>query len=222
MAEKKRHRAPDVIRLSAEVLQALEQPLAAELVAERTNEHGEVLRYLEGWRAIEQANLIFGPEHWGAEVMGDIAYRTLPGEDDSTPGGVYMATVRVSVDGCRPHSDVGTAVASEQTAEGHAVACKAAVTDGLKRALRHFGERFGNGLSATAQGSTLPPAAEPDGLRQRVLEIAAAAGADEMRTRAWIEKRYGRPLDALTGQSLLDAVDALSRGLHRRNGARAA
>ena len=42
MAEKKRHRAPDAIRLSAEVLQALEQPLAAELVAERTNEHGEV------------------------------------------------------------------------------------------------------------------------------------------------------------------------------------
>ena len=205
------------------MLQALERPLAAELVAERTNEHGEVLRYLEGWRAIEQANAIFGPDHWGAEVVGDIAYRPLPPSSEGDDGpGVYMATVRVAVDGCRPHSDVGTAVITEQTAEGHAVACKAAVTDGLKRALRHFGERFGNGLSAAVIDRALPPDAEADGLRHRVLEIAAAAGADEMRTRDWIEKRYGRPLDALSGQSLLDAVDARSRGLHRRNGARSA
>ena len=222
MAEITRHRPAQPRRLSAAALRALEQPLDPELVSERTNEHGDVLRYLEGWRAIEQANAVFGPDRWGAELVGDVAYRALPGSGpDGTPAGVYTATVRVTADGCRPHSDVGTAVAADHTAEGHAVACKAAVTDALKRALRHFGERFGNALSAATEGVPPPPTAAPDGLRRRVLEIAAAAGADETRTRAWVEQRYGRPLDALEGQPLLDAVDALARGLHRRNGARA-
>ena len=44
----------------------------------------------------------------------------------------------------------------------------------------------------------------------------------EARTRAWVEQRYGRPLAELDAGSLLACVDALSRGLHRRNGALAA
>ena len=211
-------------RLSRAARTRLKQPLPPELVSERTTEHGEVLRYIEGWRAIEQANAVFGHDRWGAELVGEVTCRELPGVGGpgETPAGVYTATVRVTADGCRPHSDVGTAVASDATAEAHTVACKAAVTDALKRALRHFGERFGNGLSATVDGSSLPAAVTPDELRRRVLEIAARAGADETRTRAWIEQRYGRPLESLTAQPLLAAVDALSRGLHRRNGAQAA
>ncbi len=67
-----------------------------------------------------------------------------------------------------------------------------------------------------------PSAVEADELRQRVLTIAAGGGADEARTRAWVEQRYGRPLAELDAQALLACIDALSRGLHRRNGARAA
>ena len=209
-------------RLTPAARRRLEQPLPPELVSERTTEDGEVIRYLEGWRAIEEANATFGPDRWGAELVGDITSRRQPGPDS---GGalIYTATVRVTVDGCLPHSDVGTAVAEDDSAEAHAVAVKAAATDALKRALRHFGARFGNGLGhepalarASAAGS------RPEELRRLVLEIAQSAGSDEARTESWVERRYGRPLAELDAPQLLAAVEALSRGLHRRNGAQAA
>ena len=55
-----------------------------------------------------------------------------------------------------------------------------------------------------------------------MLEIAATAGSDETRTRDWVEQRFGRPLAELDAASLLACIDTLMRGLHRRNGARAA
>ncbi len=224
MAEVRR-RAARTRRLSRAALEQLAQPLPPELVAERTTEDGELLRYLEGWRAIEQANAVFGHDGWGAEVVGEVAYRPLPagGRGGNAPAGIYTATVRVTARDCLPHSDVGTAAPIDETAEGHASASKAAVTDGLKRALRHFGARFGNGLGAAPAGaSPVGAGAAPGELRRRVLQIAAGAGADEERTREWIARRYGCSLDELDGRRLLAAVDALSRGLHRRNGARAA
>ncbi len=217
-----RRRAARSRRLSRAALEQLAQPLPPELVSERITEEGEILRYLEGWRAIEQANAVFGHDGWGAEVVGEVAYRPLPAGDrgGNAPAGIYTATVRVTARGCPPHSDVGTAAARNQTAEEHAAASKAAVTDGVKRALRHFGARFGNGLGAGLASEA--PSEAPAVLRRRVLEIAASAGSDEARTRAWVEQRYGRPLSELDAGSLLACVDALSRGLHHRNGARAA
>jgi len=209
-------------RLTPAARRRLQQPLPPELVSERTTADGEVLRYLEGWRAIEEANAIFGPDRWGAELVGEITSRPHPGTD---AGGavVYTATVRVTAWGCLPHSDVGTAVAEENSAEAHAVAVKAAATDALKRALRHFGARFGNGLGNEPASVTAGAAGtRPEELRRRVLEIAASAGSDEARTESWVERRYGRPLAELDAPSLAAAVDALSRGLHRRNGQRAA
>lgn len=226
MAEVNGQRPQRPRSLSRAALQRLRQPLDASLVSERTTDDGEVLRYLEGWRVIEQANAIFGYDRWGAELVGEVAYRPLSGGNGrgrSTPAGVYMATVRVTVDGCLPHSDVGTSVVAEHTAEGHATACKSAVTDALKRALRHFGSRFGNELYRGLEGVPLPEAsAPPEELRRQLLEIAASAGSDETRTREWVAQRYGRPLDELEGRPLLSAVTALSRGLDRRNGAQAA
>ncbi len=211
-------------RLSRGARRRLRQPLDPQLVSERTTEHGEVLRYIEGWRAIELANAVFGHDRWGAELVGGVTCLELP-----EPGGggaraaLYTATIRVTARGCPPHSDVGTAVAEDHSAEAHAVAVKAAVTDALKRALRHFGARFGNGLSAAEAGPALAPsAAEADELRRQVLAIAAGAGADEARTRAWVEQRYGRPLAELDAQELVACIDALSRGLQRRSGPRAA
>ncbi len=141
------------------------KPLDPGLVSERTTGHGEVLRYIEGWRAIELANAVLGHDRWGAELVGGVTCRELPeAAGGGTPPALYTATVRVTARGCPPHSDVGTAVAEDHSAEAHAVAVKAAVTDALKRALRHFGARFGNGLSAAEGGPALvPPAAEPDG-----------------------------------------------------------
>jgi len=210
------------------VLSRLRQPLASELVSERAADDGTRLRYLEGWRAIAQANAIFGHDRWGAELVGEVAYRALPAPGrarGSTPGGLYTATVRITVDGGLAHSDVGAADVSEPTPEAHAVAYKAAVTDALKRALRHFGDQFGNALWAEAERDELAPldADTPrEDLRAQVLQIAASAGSDAAHTREWVEQRYGCTLEELEGRSLADAIAVLSRGLDRRNGAQAA
>ena len=45
---------------------------------------------------------------------------------------------------------------TEETADGHETALKGAVTDGLKRALRGFGDRFGNGLYGDQQAAERP------------------------------------------------------------------
>ncbi len=210
-------------RLSRAALEALRQPLAPELVSERTTDDGEVLRYLEGWRVIEQANAIFGHDRWGVELVGEVAYRAVPaaGRPRAEAAGLYTATVRVTVDGALPHADVGVGIVAEPTPEAHATAYKAAVTDALKRAFRHFGPQFGGDLARGAEGT---PAADdpPDELRRRVLDIAARAGSDEARTREWISQHYGCPLEELDGRPLAHAVAALSRGLERRNGHHAA
>lgn len=219
MAEE-RTNAPQPRRLSTAAKRKLRQPLAAEHVSEREGDEGTV-RYLEGWRAIQLANAIFGEDRWGAEVVGEVAYRPIPqtGRRNATPVlGIYTATVRVTVDGCTPHSDVGTAAVEEQTPEHHATACKTAVTDGLKRALRHYGAGLGNELSARLDGTdtTGPVDAEP--LRREVLAIAERAGSDEARTREWVAEKYGCPLNELDAHRLRDAVTRLARGLDRRNG----
>lgn len=222
MAAAERSGSPRPRRLSSATKRRLRQPLAPEHVSERRTDEGEVRRYLEGWRAIQQANAIFGEDRWGAEVVGEIAYRPLPqtGRRGAVPLlGLYTATVRVTVDGCPPHSDVGAAAVTVQTPEDHATACKAAVTDGVKRALRHFGAAFGNELSAALDGIRSPePGPETDELQRQVIAIAERAGSDENRTREWVAQRYGCSLDELDGRRLQDAVAALSRGLDRRNG----
>lgn len=57
-----------------------------------------------------------------------------------------MATVRVSVSNKNSHEDVGFGEAShENKLKALDTAMKSAITDAMKRAARHFGERLGNG-----------------------------------------------------------------------------
>lgn len=220
-----RTNAPQPRRLSTAAKRKLRQPLAAEHISEREGDDGTV-RYLEGWRAIQLANAIFGEDRWGAEVVGEVAYRPLPqtGRRNASPVlGIYTATVRVTVDGCPPHSDVGAAAVADQTPEEHATASKAAVTDGLKRALRHFGASFGNELSAGFEGSEPPEGGdETEELQRQVIAIGVQGGSDEEHTREWVAAKYGCPLDLLDQTRLRDAVAHLSRGFDRRNGSQQA
>ena len=133
-----------------------------------------MLRYLEGWRAIEQANAVFGHDGWGAEVVGEVAYRPLPSRGATAT--LPPASTRRpcgSPPGRQPHSDVGTTVARNQATEEHATTSKAATTDALKRALRHFGARFGNGLGA-----------EVAALDERIAVLFEEAGAEAILTSA--------------------------------------
>lgn len=195
--------------LPAEVVALLAQPLDPALVSERELRDGRLIQYIEGRVAINQANRIFGPDGWGAEVVGDVVYRpaTLidPVTDAPAAVGMYTATVRVTARGCPPKADVGCAFVADETPEAHEAAYKGAVTDALKRALRHFGDQFGNGLydrrNVTDTPAPRPAApaspARVEEMRQKVLDLSQRLGVDEAKTRAWAEKRYGRTLDEL-------------------------
>ncbi len=104
----------------------------------------------------------------------------------------YSAPVRVSVNGAPPRTDIGFHIVAEDTPEGHDTACKGAVTDGLKRALRSFGDRFGNGLygdqpSANGRGNARPSSPE-----QRQRSTANNGGGDRNSGRQTANNGNGR------------------------------
>jgi recombination DNA repair RAD52 pathway protein len=72
--------------------------------------------------------------------------RTDPRTGEATSTAAYSAVVRVTVPGAPSRTDVGFQAVADESPEGHETAYKGAVTDALKRALRSFGDRFGNGL----------------------------------------------------------------------------
>ncbi len=124
MDEITRRRPPQPVRLSRAALGRLKQPLPPELVSERTTGHGEVLRYIEGWRAIEQANAVFGHDRWGAELVGEVTCRELPetGGGDA-PVALYTATVRVTAWGVVSPSSSDRYRASEVGARRFILLC---------------------------------------------------------------------------------------------------
>ena len=99
--------------------------------------------YIEGFFAIAQANRIFGFDGWGYEVQ----------KVERVGDHGYMAHVRVSIIGDPrvTREDIGFVEFAAKAGEpiiGAAIdtAIKGAVTDALKRALRSFGDQFGNAL----------------------------------------------------------------------------
>ena len=138
--------------LSPNVNDALRQPLDPKLISERKGRGGRRFSYIEGHTAIDQANQVFGYGGWGYELVGEVTLR------EFKSGAAYSATVRVTVAGAPSRTDVGFQPVSDDSADGHETAYKGAVTDALKRALRSFGDRFGNGLYT---GSSPAQAGDP-------------------------------------------------------------
>ncbi len=216
--------------LPSDVGALLAQPLDLAFVSERELRDGRLIQYIEGCVVINQANRIFGHDGWGAEVVGEVTYRPVslvdPMTDAPAAVGIYTATVRVTARGCPPKADVGCAFVADETPEAHEAAYKGAVTDALKRALRHFGDQFGNGLydrrnavdTAAPRPATPASPARLEAMRHKVLDLSQRLGVDEAKARASAEERYGRPLDELGEEQLAAAVRALADQLNRRNG----
>ena len=145
--------APEALHwdaLAPIVTEALAQPLDPALVSQRKGRGGRQFSYIEGHTAIDQANQVFGYGGWGYELIGDVTMRTIESADsrtgEVTSSAAYSAVVRVTVPGAPSRTDVGFQPVTDESPEGHETAFKGAVTDALKRALRSFGDRFGNGL----------------------------------------------------------------------------
>ncbi len=161
--------------LAPRVTEALVQPLDPQLISQRKGRAGRKFDYIEGHTAIDQANQIFGFGGWGYELVGDVTLRPIE-QTDSRTGEVtrtaaYSAVVRVTVPGAPSRTDVGFQPVAADTPEDHETAFKGAVTDALKRALRSFGDRFGNGLygdpPSNARGNREPESAPQRQQRQQ-------------------------------------------------------
>ena len=223
------------------VVSALEQPLDPSLVSRRDGRGNRQYDYIEGHTVIDQANRIFGYGGWGYELCGDVSLRRIEKVDVRTGeikvNHAYSAPVRVSVVGAPPRTDIGFHVVTDDNPEGHETAAKGAVTDGLKRALRSFGDRFGNGLYGDQPPANGRAGAQPsnargsnngnsgqgnngngrrDGsylqqLRGRLIALGAEQGFDEGRVRELVKKQKDRELDDLPARDLKLLVENATR-----------
>lgn len=102
------------------------------------------LTYVEGWLIISLANKIFGFDGWSSE-MKSFTEEYLDNIDGRISVG-YSCCVRVTLKNGIYKEDVGFGSSEGQKTKGQAIekAKKEAATDGLKRALRQFGNALGN------------------------------------------------------------------------------
>ena len=211
--------------LSPAVTQKLSEPLDPSLVSRRKGRGNRSYSYVEGRTAIDQANRIFGFGGWGHEVVGEVVLREIDNVDPTT-GEVkriraYSATVRVTVAGAPSRTDVGFHTVAEENGEGHETAYKGAVTDALKRALRTFGDQFGNALygEQPAAGQPAKQAGAADSLapslRKKLVELGVEQGFDEEQLHAAVKGRTGKSLDELTAPELSPLVEGATRKLRQ-------
>lgn len=130
--------------------QALSQELENTRIKSRSK--GDIeLSYLEGFDVIETANRIFGYGNWSYNIS---TLEQVSQESNQNQNIVicYKAIVVVKVFDAQhaqhiSREDVGFGTGIAKTlSDAHESAAKEAVTDALKRAMRSFGNQFGNSL----------------------------------------------------------------------------
>jgi len=108
---------------------ALAAPLDLNNVKQRDGHKGRKLDYISGEHAIAEANRIFGFDGWSCETVHMECVKEQPI--------TYIARVRIRAGGVTREGWGG------DSKPDHEMACKAAETDAIKRALRTFGNQFG-------------------------------------------------------------------------------
>lgn len=125
---------------------ALRQRLGPEFISQRAGAGGQKLAYIEGWRLVNLANEMFGFNGWSHSVT----HQTIDFVDHYN-GRYYVgvsAFVKVVLKDGIHHEDIGYGVSEGMKSKALSLekARKEAVTDGLKRALKSFGNAMGNCL----------------------------------------------------------------------------
>ena len=118
----------------------------------KTRDKGNIsLSYIEGHDVIETANKVFGFGNWSYSIS-KLEHVSQEQNQNQNQVICYKAIVQVLVhsenhtlDVSREDVGFGTGVA-KTLADAHEGAAKEAVTDALKRAMRSFGNQFGNSL----------------------------------------------------------------------------
>jgi len=133
-----------------EQVDKLREPLDRRYVKQR-KQGGSTLSYIEGWKAIEYANSIFGHDGWDREtVYTECVYQGEREGYRAKYACAYTAKVRVTVragDAVVVREGTGSGSGfGANPGEAHESAIKEAETDAMKRALMTFGWRFGLAL----------------------------------------------------------------------------
>lgn len=131
-------------KAKASVERLLSKNLGPEYLSYRPGWNGEKIAYIEGWTAISLANKIFGYNGWSSEIRG-----TTVDFYDDVPNRICMGVsvvMRIILKDGTYKEDIGFGSSENQKSKATAweKAKKEAVTDGLKRALRQFGNALGN------------------------------------------------------------------------------
>ncbi|ANB13957.1 recombinase RAD52 [Sugiyamaella lignohabitans] len=135
------------IKESNHIRQQLGKQLGPEYISHRPGGGGLKVPYLEGWKVINLANEVFGFNGWSSEIINhEIDYC-----DEIRDGRFNLgmsAKIRVTLRDGTYREDVGYGQVENARSKGMAFdKCKKeATTDGLKRALRLFGNALGNCL----------------------------------------------------------------------------
>ncbi|KAG6809698.1 hypothetical protein H0H92_015121 [Tricholoma furcatifolium] len=133
----------------AQLQAKLNQKLGPEYISQRPGPGGgPKLTYAEGWKVINLANEVFGFNGWSSSIV-NLTTDFIDFNEESRRYTVgTTAIVRVTLRDGVFHEDIGYGMLENSKSKGAAIdKCKKeAVTDGLKRALRNFGNLMGNCL----------------------------------------------------------------------------
>jgi len=209
-----------------QTIQLLDKKLDSRLVSERVGGGNTKLKYIEGHDAIDQANRLFGYGNWTYRPISCEQTVLLDPMTGEAVGVSYKAQVELVVRGCvAPLVEVGSQpvaawnvndavmsrrkrgdnkpveewerVSARRTiVESHEMAEKGAVTDALKRALRTFGDQFGNGLYGDGRVE-LPDASEtrPQAQREPVsIEAGKSTTAQDGSVKTRLNALYDRAI----------------------------
>ncbi|KAJ3292775.1 DNA repair protein rad52 [Borealophlyctis nickersoniae] len=124
----------------------LAKHLGPEYLSARSGPGGSRVHYIEGWKATNLANEIFGFNGWSHSVV-DITVDFVDAENGRISMGL-SSIVRVTLKDGTYHEDIGYGSIENAKTKGAAFEkCKKeAITDAVKRSLKHFGNSVGNCL----------------------------------------------------------------------------
>jgi len=144
-------------------------PLRADC-KERVGYGGKKFSYVTGDGVIRAMNAIFGHGGWSTQITME---RNILSEKDEKGRWCvgYLARVKVSLlrgpHGGASHEDCGSGEGIDSNkVKAHERALKSAITDAMKRAARHFGERLGNALYVKGSGVRTAPRTNRDALME--------------------------------------------------------
>lgn len=139
-------RKPFPAKVNEDIQTKLDKKLGPEYISKRVGFGSSRVAYIEGWRAINLANQIFGYNGWSTEVKSVVVDFLDERQGKFSIG--CTAIVRVLLENGTFREDIGYGTVENERRKAAAFerAKKSAVTDALKRSLRGFGNALGNCL----------------------------------------------------------------------------